>query len=114
VHARAYPEILPPLDGNSCRRNNNGVRFFAYQWPKASEMDFRATLQKLRKEKGLSQSKLAERAGVSLRTLQNWELGRNTPRIDAIVKLANALDVEVSKLIEKPAARRRKRKRNGN
>ena len=37
-------------------------------------MTFGQNLQKLRERAGLSQSDLARRAGLSLRSLQNWEI----------------------------------------
>jgi transcriptional regulator with XRE-family HTH domain len=52
-------------------------------------------LQALREKVGLSQSELAQKAKVSVKTLQNWEINRNQPRVDALVKLAQALGVSL-------------------
>jgi len=39
-------------------------------------MDFATLINKARKRAGLSQSQAAEKWGVSVRSLQAWELGR--------------------------------------
>lgn len=56
-------------------------------------------LKVLRDEKGLSGSKLAERAGVSKVTLWNWESNRAKPQPKNVSKLAAALDVSESYLL---------------
>jgi transcriptional regulator with XRE-family HTH domain len=61
-------------------------------------MSFGRNLQALREQAGLSQSQLANGAGISVKTLQNWEIDRNQPRLDALVKLARALSVSLEKL----------------
>ena len=43
-------------------------------------MDDKERLKELRKELGLSQAKFAERFGIPLRTLQEWEYGRREVR----------------------------------
>lgn len=48
-----------------------------------------------RKELGLTQAKLAELVGVNHTAVSNWEHGRNTPEYGSLVKLANALQVEI-------------------
>jgi transcriptional regulator with XRE-family HTH domain len=71
-------------------------------------------LQAFRKQVGMTQSKLAEAAGVPLPTLQNWERGHRKPSLDNAVKLARALGVSLDELAgegggdEPPAPRRRK------
>ena len=50
---------------------------------------------------GLSQNQLAEKSGVSVRTLQDWEAGRRVPRdVYIIHKLAIALECAIEDLIE--------------
>ncbi|MGB8579372.1 MAG: helix-turn-helix transcriptional regulator [Candidatus Sulfotelmatobacter sp.] len=62
---------------------------------------FGKQLRDLREEKGLSQEKLAELAGVH-RTYQGLiERGRANPTLLAIVALARALKVRPAKLLEK-------------
>jgi len=55
-------------------------------------------LQRLRLEKGFSQSQLAKAAGVPTGTLRNWEQGRRTMLVDAAVKVADALGCTLDEL----------------
>lgn len=52
------------------------------------------TLKKLRKEKGLSQEKLAEMCGVVRQTITMIEMGVNKPSVPLAKKLGEALEVE--------------------
>ncbi len=54
-------------------------------------MSFGRNLQRLRQQAGLSQAGLAEKAGIPIKTIQNWEIDRNQPRLDALMKLSRAL-----------------------
>lgn len=61
--------------------------------------DFLAeNIKKLRNERKISQSNLAEMAGISLRGLQDIEYKKNVPRPATLKKIAKALDVDVSEL----------------
>ena len=62
-------------------------------------MTFGQNLQRLRNKAGLSQAGLAERSGISVNTIQNWEIDRHQPRIEALPKLAEALGVALDALI---------------
>jgi transcriptional regulator with XRE-family HTH domain len=67
--------------------------------------------QKVREAVGLTQAELARRAGVRLRSLQEWEQGTRIPRFDRAVQLARGLGVSLdvlAGLAETPAARKRK------
>jgi transcriptional regulator with XRE-family HTH domain len=55
-----------------------------------------ATLRTLRRARGLSQQALAERAGVTQHHLCHIESGRNLPRLDTIVRIADALDCDAT------------------
>lgn len=60
-------------------------------------------LQDARKTAGLSQSKLAEVAGISVRSLQEYEQGRkdvNGVRGITLYKLARALNVNIEDILE--------------
>lgn len=57
-------------------------------------MGFSENLKRIRIENGLSQQELAKRAGVSQTAIYQWEKGSRTPKIDAIAKLADALNVQ--------------------
>jgi transcriptional regulator with XRE-family HTH domain len=77
-------------------------------------MSFGKNLQAQREKAGLSQSELAAKTGISVKSLQNWEIDRYVPRADAIVKLAEALGVDVGVLMRaatEPKPRGQKRGR---
>ena len=51
----------------------------------------KTTIRAHRKRHKLSQSEFAAKLGISVRTLQNWETGRNEPRGLAKVALLEAI-----------------------
>lgn len=57
-------------------------------------------LKRLRNRKGYSQEELAEKAGLSLRTVQRIENGETDPRGDSLGRLAAAFDVPVEELAD--------------
>ena len=57
-----------------------------------------SNLRRFREAAGVSQSELAEQAGVSRQLIGAAEAGRNTPRVDAGLALAEALGVSVEEL----------------
>jgi len=60
---------------------------------------FRADrLRRAREASGLTQSDLAERAGVSRQLVSAVEAGRNTPSVDGALRLARALGASVEEL----------------
>lgn len=52
-------------------------------------------IREFRKKAGLSQRELAKRAGLSSTTIQGYEQGRFRPKIDALLKIADALGAEI-------------------
>lgn len=56
-------------------------------------------IAQLRKQHGLSQSELAQKAGVSRTIIGNYERSANTPSIEVLVKLARVFNVSVDFLI---------------
>lgn len=62
-------------------------------------MDFTEKLQFLRKEKGLTQTELAEKIGVSCRSVQNYELGLRYPKRDILDRLCSALGTKIEYLV---------------
>lgn len=56
-------------------------------------------IRKLRKERGLSITKLAEAIGVSYQSLQRYEAGKREPSIQVLIALANFFDVSVDYLV---------------
>lgn len=57
-------------------------------------------LAKKRKEKNLTQSALAERLGVSNKTVSKWETGRCMPDYSVIEPLCQELDITVAELLD--------------
>jgi transcriptional regulator with XRE-family HTH domain len=57
-------------------------------------------LRALRAERGLSQVALAERAGIARSYLARLELGQQDPTLAVLEKVAKALRVKPSRLIE--------------
>ena len=57
-------------------------------------------IQKLRKQKGLSQEALAEKVTVTRQTISKWELDQSKPDLDFIVQLSNIFNVSSDYLIK--------------
>jgi transcriptional regulator with XRE-family HTH domain len=55
-------------------------------------------LQEMREKAGLSQSGLAKKAGLPVRSIQNWEQSHRVPRGAAVLALARALGVPANKM----------------
>lgn len=52
-------------------------------------------IKELRKSKGVSQKELAQKAGLSIGSIQGYEQGRYNPKLEAIAKIAGALGVDL-------------------
>lgn len=57
-------------------------------------------IAKYRKERNLSQNKLAEVLGISREHLGNIEIGKKTPTIGLLIKIAEALDAKEKDLLD--------------
>lgn len=57
-------------------------------------------IQELRKARGLSQEKIAEKADISPTYLSRIEYGRENPTLDMLIKLSNALEVEIWEMFD--------------
>ena len=57
------------------------------------------TIKRLREEKGLTQSQLAEMIGVSSKAVSKWETSKGLPDISLIEPLSQALGVSVMELM---------------
>ena len=60
---------------------------------------FAENLKTLRKAKGLSQEELAIRLNVVRQTVSKWEKGLSVPDADLLIRLAEIVEVSVSKLL---------------
>lgn len=50
-------------------------------------------IQRLRKERGMSQEQLAERLAISRQAVSKWELGESMPDTENVVQLSKFFDV---------------------
>jgi transcriptional regulator with XRE-family HTH domain len=57
-------------------------------------------IQRTRGARGWSQQRLALKAGISREYLARLETGRQDPRVSVLLKIARALKVKVSDLVE--------------
>lgn len=58
-----------------------------------------AFLKALRKEKAITQEQLAQKLGVSNRTVSRWETGFNMPDLDILIELADFYNVEIREIL---------------
>ncbi|MNF76916.1 transcriptional repressor DicA [compost metagenome] len=59
-------------------------------------------LKHLRKSKGFKQAELAEVMGCEINTISRYETGANTPSIDQLLRLAEALGVSPMEILPPP------------
>lgn len=64
------------------------------------EKSFGENLARIRKQKGLSQSALAESLHISRQAVSNWERGRSLPDLETLTMIASALGVSSSELLQ--------------
>lgn len=62
-------------------------------------MQLGSNINNLRKEKGLSQEKLAEQINVTRQTISNWELGETAPNPEQLILLSKVLDKSIDELV---------------
>lgn len=63
-------------------------------------MNFCEKLQKLRKEKNLSQEQLADELNVSRQAVSKWESGQGYPEIDKIILISDFFKVSLDDLLK--------------
>ena len=57
-------------------------------------------IKRIRKEKHLTQKQLGEKCGMSESTLRQYEIGYRNPKLETIRKIAAALGVYISDLVD--------------
>ena len=62
-------------------------------------MNFGNRLLKLRKQKSISQETLAEKIGITRQTISNWEMNITTPNVIDLKKIADALQIDYTELL---------------
>lgn len=63
-------------------------------------MDLSDRIQKLRKEKGISQDQLANETGVSRQAVSKWESGQSLPDLNKIIALSDYFNVPTDYLLK--------------
>jgi transcriptional regulator with XRE-family HTH domain len=63
-------------------------------------------IRQLRKEHGWSQAELGSKVGTDSQRISRYENGRITPSVEALVRLADALEVSVDYLLREGSPRR--------
>ena len=58
-----------------------------------------ATIRQLREKRNLTQAELAEKIGVSSKTISKWETAKGLPDISLLQPLAQALNISVIELM---------------
>jgi transcriptional regulator with XRE-family HTH domain len=73
-------------------------------------MTFAEKLRQLRKAKGFTKDRLAQRVGISPSTLQAWERGGTAPGVGILKLLSTALGINVTEFLacEFPVDHRRR------
>lgn len=61
-------------------------------------------IRKLRQERGITITQLAEQTGVSYQHVANVELGHNTARIEFLYRVANLFQVPIEQVVLEDAA----------
>lgn len=56
-------------------------------------------IAELRKERGLTQKQLAEKLGISDKTISKWERGNGMPEVSLMMPLCEALEISVNELL---------------
>jgi transcriptional regulator with XRE-family HTH domain len=64
-----------------------------------SNMNFKDNLKRIRIERGLSQTELAELTGLTQVTISHYETGSQTPNVKTADKIAHALGVTLNELL---------------
>ena len=64
------------------------------------QMKIGSFLKELRKEKELTQEQLAEKFGVSSRSVSRWENGNTMPELGILVELAEYYGVDIKEIID--------------
>jgi transcriptional regulator with XRE-family HTH domain len=64
------------------------------------KLSFSEKLQRLRKEKGLSQEQLAELIDVSRQSVSKWESGQTYPEINKLIILSDLFKITLDDLVK--------------
>ena len=59
-----------------------------------------AFLKELRKERNITQDQLAEKMGVSRRTVSRWETGANMPDMDSLIDISDFYETDLREILD--------------
>ena len=59
-----------------------------------------AFLKELRKERNITQDQLAEKMGVSRRTVSRWETGANMPDMDILIDISDFYETDLREILD--------------
>ena len=62
-------------------------------------MEFNERLRTIRKENGLTQAELAEKAGIAVNSVWLYESGKVIPKLDTIARIARAMGLTASDFV---------------
>ena len=62
-------------------------------------MSFGVNLEKLRKERKISQSKLGNTLGITQQMISSYEKDISSPNIDTLVKIADYFEISIDRLV---------------
>ncbi len=62
-------------------------------------MSFGSNLEKLRKERKISQSKLGNALGITQQMISSYEKDISSPNIDTLVKIADFFEISIDRLV---------------
>lgn len=66
--------------------------------------DIGQRIKEARKKAHLTQKELAIKSGVATITIQQYESGKRTPQIEPLIKISNALNIDLEKIVDYPTA----------
>ena len=78
---------------------NENLRFHRKEVQKMDQIKIGTYLKELRKEKNLTQEQIAEKFGVSQRSVSRWENGYTMPDISILIELADYYDVDLREIL---------------
>lgn len=65
-------------------------------------MNFGMNIRKAREARGITQTELAARLGISSRTVSSWEVNRTEPKMEMVERICSVLNCRKSELIDEP------------
>lgn len=87
-----------PLSRLSVKNSGNASRR-AVKLAESIKINLGANVKRLRKERGWSQTELAEKVGVHLNHINRIETGKYMPVLDTVVKLADLFEVSIDYMV---------------